>query len=150
MRVLVQRVQEAQVSVKNQIVGSIQSGLLLFVGFCDGDGDAELNWMVRKISGLRVFSDDDGQMNRSIQDTDGEILAVSQFTLYGDCRKGRRPSFVSAMAPEEANEFFEKFVNQLSEHGISTVEKGLFGEHMEVQLINDGPVTLWLQKEPTS
>ena len=150
MRVLVQRVLEAQVSVSGETIGSISSGLLLLVGFCDGDGLEELNWMARKIAGLRVFSDDDDQMNLSIQETNGEILAVSQFTLYGDCRKGRRPSFVSALDPLEANNLFESFVAELSEQGISTVEKGRFGEHMEVQLINDGPVTLWLNKEPVS
>lgn len=150
MRVLVQRVQNAKVLVKDEVVGAIDAGFLLFVGFCDGDGVEELNWMVRKISGLRVFSDVDGQMNLSIQDIKGSILAVSQFTLYGDCRKGRRPSFVDALAPDEANQLFEKFAIQLADEGISAVEKGQFGEHMEVHLVNDGPVTLWLQKEPIS
>ncbi|MAW76510.1 MAG: D-tyrosyl-tRNA(Tyr) deacylase [Planctomycetes bacterium] len=150
MRVLVQRVQKAHVSVAGETVDAIGTGLLLLVGFCDGDGLDELVWMARKITGLRVFPDDAGQMNLSVQDTNGAILAVSQFTLYGDCRKGRRPSFVSALEPVVANQLFGKFVSQLSEEGNSAVEQGRFGEHMEVHLINDGPVTLWLDRESLS
>mgnify|MGYP000309481154 CR=1 FL=1 len=148
MRVLVQRVKEAQVSVSGEAIASIGPGFLLLVGFGNGDGSEELTWMARKISGLRVFSDEDGQMNRSIQHTNGEILAVSQFTLYGDCRKGRRPSFVDALDPIEANQLFEEFLQQLSEQGVDRVEKGKFGADMDVQLVNDGPVTLWLAREP--
>ena len=148
MRVLIQRVKEAKVSVAGKSVGSIGPGLLLLVGFCTGDDSEQLMWMTNKISGLRIFSDEKEQMNRNIQDAEGQILAVSQFTLYGDCRKGRRPSFVDALGPAEASDLFDQFVNQLEETGIGEVKKGHFGAHMEVELINDGPVTIWLAREP--
>ncbi len=147
MRVLVQRVQEARVEVAGEVVGSCEGGLLLLVGLGAGDGPREVAWMAHKVAGLRIFSDSDGQMNRSIIDTGGDILAVSQFTLYGDCKKGRRPSFVEALKPGEAEPLFESFIDQLGVEGVSRVEKGRFGASMQVHLINDGPVTLWIERE---
>ena len=147
MRVLVQRVQEARVEVAGEVVGSCEGGLLLLVGLGAGDGPREVAWMAHKVAGLRIFSDSDGQMNRSIIDTGGDILAVSQFTLYGDCKKGRRPSFVEALKPGEAEPLFESFIDQLGVEGVSRVEEGRFGASMQVHLINDGPVTLWIERE---
>ena len=150
MRVLVQRVQEARVEVAGEVVGSCTSGLLLLVGLGAGDGLIEVDWMARKIAGLRVFSDSDGQMNRSVIEIEGDILAVSQFTLYGDCRKGRRPSFVDALNPADAEPLFENFIDRLHEEGVSRVEKGRFGANMQVHLINDGPVTMWIEREASA
>lgn len=150
MRVLVQRVEEARVLVAGEVVGTCESGLLLLVGLGAGDGLSEVDWMARKVAGLRIFSDSDGQMNRSILDTDGDILAVSQFTLYGDCRKGRRPSFVEALKPGEAEPLFESFIDRLRAEGVSRVEMGKFGAEMQVHLINDGPVTLWIEREASA
>ncbi len=150
MRVLVQRVEEARVLVAGEVVGHCESGLLLLVGLGAGDGLSEVDWMARKVAGLRIFSDSDGQMNRSILDTDGDILAVSQFTLYGDCRKGRRPSFVEALKPGEAEPLFESFIDHLRAEGVSRVEMGKFGADMQVHLINDGPVTLWIEREASA
>ncbi|MEE2855920.1 MAG: D-aminoacyl-tRNA deacylase [Planctomycetota bacterium] len=150
MRVLVQRVEEARVLVAGEVVGTCESGLLLLVGLGAGDGLSEVDWMARKVAGLRIFSDSDGQMNRSILDTDGDILAVSQFTLYGDCRKGRRPSFVEALKPDEAEPLFESFIDRLRAEGVSRVEMGKFGAEMQVHLINDGPVTLWIEREASA
>lgn len=150
MRVLVQRVEEARVLVAGEVVGTCESGLLLLVGLGAGDGLSEVDWMARKVAGLRIFNDSDGQMNRSILDTDGDILAVSQFTLYGDCRKGRRPSFVEALKPGEAEPLFESFIDRLRAEGVSRVEMGKFGAQMQVHLINDGPVTLWIEREASA
>lgn len=127
------------------VVGRIANGFLLLVGFTHGDGAEQLAWMVDKVLGLRVFGDDAGKMNRSIADAGGGLLVVSQFTLYGDAVKGRRPSFIDAARPEAAIPLYEQFVRMLRErHG--TVETGEFGAEMEVDLVNDGPVTLWLER----
>lgn len=140
-----QRVSRADVTVGGRTTGEIGRGLLLLVGFRDGDGDEELRWMSDKVVGLRVFGDDRGKMNRSVVEVDGAILVVSQFTLYGDARKGRRPSFVEAAAPDRAIPLYERFLALLRESGIP-VETGEFGAMMEVEMVNDGPVTLILER----
>jgi D-aminoacyl-tRNA deacylase len=145
VRVLLQRVSRAEVRIEGTAVGTIGRGHLLLVGFTEGDGDAELEWMADKVVGLRVFPDDEGRMNRSLDEIDGELLVVSQFTLYGDTRKGRRPSFVSAAPPDLAIPLYERFVAMLRTR-VAKVETGEFGAMMDVELINDGPVTLMLER----
>lgn len=143
MKVVLQRVSEARVTVNGEITGEIGRGLLLLVGIGREDEDADLVWMADKLAGLRIFEDREGKMNLSVTDIGGSILSVSQFTLYGDCRKGRRPSFTDAARPEIANEMYERFNSLLRERGIR-VETGRFGAMMEVALVNDGPVTFIL------
>lgn len=145
MRVVVQRVTKAEVTVDGESVGRIAQGLLLLVGLTVGDDEDCLRWMADKIVGLRIFRDDDGLMNRSLEDIGGAILAVSQFTLYGDCRKGKRPSFVAAARPEAAEPLFDRFVDLLRER-TPEVATGRFGAMMAVELTNDGPVTLLLER----
>ena len=145
MRVLLQRVARAEVTVGARPVGRIDRGLLLFVGFTHDDGADALVWMADKVVGLRVFPDDEDKMNRSVLDVGGAILVVSQFTLYGDAVKGRRPSFIDAARPEVAVPLYERFIMLLRERGVR-VETGTFGEAMQVELVNDGPVTLWLDR----
>ena len=147
MRVVLQRVSRAQVSVEGRVVGRIGAGFLLLVGFRAGDGDEHLAWMADKVLGLRVFPDTDGKMNLCLEEAGGDVLVVSQFTLYGDVRKGRRPSFVDAAPPELAVPLYERFVGLLRERARGSVETGEFGAHMAVELINDGPVTLLLERE---
>jgi D-tyrosyl-tRNA(Tyr) deacylase len=142
MRAVVQRVTRASVDVGGARVGEIGAGLLVLVAVAPGDGEAEARWMVDKLVNLRIFEDEDGKMNRSVLDTGGGVLAVSQFTLYGDTRKGRRPSFVGAAPPELARPLYDRFCALLAEAGVSHVGRGAFGEHMAVTLLNDGPVTL--------
>jgi D-aminoacyl-tRNA deacylase len=143
MRVLLQRVKHAAVQVGEETVARIGPGLLLFVAFRTGDGDKDLNWMAEKVVHLRIFEDDAGKMNRSLLEVGGEALAVSQFTLYGDARKGRRPSFDAAAPAADARILFEKFVDKLTSHGIMTAS-GRFQAVMQVELLNDGPVTIFL------
>lgn len=143
MRACIQRVSRARVVVDSETVGEIGRGLLVLLGIAGTDTAAELIWLADKIVGLRIFEDDAGKMNCSLSEVEGQILVVSQFTLYGDCRKGRRPSFTSAAAPEMAEAMYEKFVTHLVEQGISTAT-GRFRKHMDVELINDGPVTIWI------
>jgi len=145
MRVLLQRVSRAEVRVGDRVTGKIGVGFVLLVGFTHSDGDDQLAWMADKVVGLRVFPDDDDKMNRSITEAGGSMLVVSQFTLYGDAVKGRRPSFVDAARPEAAEPLFNRFVGLLRERAIS-VETGEFGTSMAVELVNDGPVTLWLER----
>ncbi len=145
MRVVLQRVSRASVTVDGNTVGTIGAGLLVLVGFTPGDDQGRIDWMADKIVGLRVFQDDDGKMNRSIADVGGSVLVVSQFTLYGNVSKGRRPSFVDAAAPDEAIPLYEAFVAALRERGVA-VETGEFGAVMEVDLVNDGPVTLVIER----
>ena len=145
MRVVVQRVSHADVRVDGNEVGAIGSGLLLLVGFTAGDGAQQVEWMAEKIAGLRIFSDDEGKMNRDVREAGGAVLAVSQFTLYGDVRKGRRPSFVDAAPPEIAEPLYESFVDAVRAKGL-TVATGVFGAVMDVSLVNDGPVTLMIDR----
>ncbi len=148
MRCVVQRVSKASVTVDNQIVGKIDEGLLVLWGVGEQDGEEDCRWLVDKVVGLRIFEDEEGKMNRSILDVKGEILMVSQFTLYGDCRKGRRPSFSSAAPPEKAKALFDQAVAKMREYDIK-VETGIFQADMKVELVNDGPVTLLLDSEKT-
>ena len=145
MRVVLQRVSRARVTVAGRITGEIDRGLLLLAGFTEQDGDEALAWMAEKVSGLRIFADDEGKMNLSVEDVGGGVLVVSQFTLYGDTSRGRRPSFVQAAPPDVAIPLYERFVAMLrSRH--PRVETGEFGAMMEVELVNDGPVTLVLER----
>ncbi|SHN78886.1 D-aminoacyl-tRNA deacylase [Desulfitobacterium chlororespirans] len=141
MRSVVQRVTQASVTVEGEVVGRIGAGLLVLFGVGQGDTEADLSWMMDKIAGLRLFEDEEGKMNRSVQDVGGEILMVSQFTLYGDCRKGKRPSFSTAAPPEMARELFQQAVAKMRSYGLH-VETGVFQAEMQVALVNDGPVTL--------
>ncbi|MBM2883085.1 D-aminoacyl-tRNA deacylase [Chromobacterium amazonense] len=144
MRVLVQRVSRAEVTVAGEISGAIGAGLLLLVGVEEADGAADIEWLVRKISQLRVFNDEAGVMNRSLQDCGGEALAVSQFTLYASVKKGNRPSYSRAARGEISQPMFERFVAALSAALGKPVPTGVFGADMQVSLVNDGPVTIWL------
>jgi D-tyrosyl-tRNA(Tyr) deacylase len=145
MRLLLQRVSRAEVRVGGQVVGRVGRGFCLLVGFTHTDGAEQLEWMAEKVIGLRLFSDEAEKMNLSLEDVGGALLVVSQFTLYGDARKGRRPSFIDAARPEAAEGLFEQFVERLRARGVH-VETGEFGAMMEVDLVNDGPVTLWLER----
>jgi D-tyrosyl-tRNA(Tyr) deacylase len=145
MRAVVQRVSRAEVRVDGQGVGSVGRGLLVLLAVEKGDGETEAAWMARKVAELRIFPDEERKMNRSLEEAGGGVLAVSQFTLAARVRKGRRPSFDRAEAPERADALFERFVEQLSGRGIS-VETGSFGAMMEVELVNDGPVTIVLDR----
>jgi D-tyrosyl-tRNA(Tyr) deacylase len=145
MRVLLQRVSRASVRVDSRTIGSIDRGYLLLVGFTHSDEPDALEWMADKVQGLRLFPDDGGKMNLALADVNGAVLVVSQFTLYGDAQKGRRPSFIDAARPEVAIPLYERFVRLLRERGL-TVETGEFGAMMDVELVNDGPVTLWLER----
>ena len=145
MRVVAQRVSRASVRVDGTVVGEIGTGLMLLVGFTHDDTSREIGWMTGKLLGLRIFADDDGKMNRSVADVGGSILVVSQFTLYGDARKGRRPSFVDAAPPEVAIPLYQQFLLALADGGVP-VAAGEFGADMKVELVNDGPVTLLLER----
>jgi D-tyrosyl-tRNA(Tyr) deacylase len=145
VRVLVQRVSSASVTIDGRVTAAIDGGLLLLVGFRTDDVAASLEWMADKVCGLRIFSDADGKMNRSVEDTGGGILVVSQFTLYGDAAKGKRPSFIDAARPETAIPLYEQFVALLRAR-IPRVATGVFGADMQVALLNDGPVTIWLER----
>jgi D-tyrosyl-tRNA(Tyr) deacylase len=146
MRAVVQRVQRAEVRVKGEVIGRIGPGLVVLVGIAQTDSDADLKVLTEKIVNLRVFEDEQGKMNRSLLESGGQVLCVSQFTLYGDCRKGRRPSYDQAAGPEAARRLYDDFVAALRAHGIP-VATGQFQAMMEVELVNDGPVTLLLDSE---
>lgn len=146
MRAVVQRVAEANVKVKGNVVGEISKGLLVFLGVGKDDSEKDLEYMVDKVLGLRIFEDENNKMNLSVMDIGGELLVVSQFTLYGDVRKGKRPSFTSSAYPELAEEIYEQFIEKCREEGIRT-EKGVFGAHMEVSILNDGPVTILIDSK---
>lgn len=141
MRVVVQRSKEASVTVAGEVVGHIPHGLMLLVGITHQDSEKDIEFVADKIANLRIFEDEEGKMNHSVLETGGQILSVSQFTLYGDCRKGRRPNFMAAARPEQAEPLYELFNKKLREKGLH-VETGRFGAMMDVALINDGPVTL--------
>ena len=146
MRAVIQRVKESSVKADGLIIGQIGRGLLVLLGVAQGDRPSDADYLVNKIANLRIFEDENGKMNRSLLDTDGQMLVVSQFTLLGDCRKGRRPSFVAAAEPAKATALYEHFIEQVRNLGIS-VETGRFRAMMEVALVNDGPVTLILESQ---
>lgn len=148
MRALLQRVSHASVMVDGRVVGQINRGFVVLLGVTQSDGMAEVTWLANKVAGLRVFEDADGKMNASLADVGGALLVVSQFTLYGDARKGRRPSFTKAARPEHAEPLVEAFVDRLRSRGYQ-VATGVFGAHMDVEIHNDGPVTLMLEREAT-
>ena len=141
MRAVIQRVSRASVTVSGEVVGEIGVGLLVLLGVEEGDTQDDVVWMANKVVGLRIFADAEGKMNLDVGEVGGSILAVSQFTLLGDCRKGRRPSFVAAAAPEEANALYRSFVAEVTGQGLE-VQEGRFQQQMDVELVNDGPVTL--------
>lgn len=146
MRAVVQRVKEADVTVDNNLTGSIQKGLMVLLGVEEGDTEADALYMADKITGLRVFEDSEGKMNLSVKDVGGDILAVSQFTLLGDVRKGKRPSFTKAAKPEEANTLYRHFIELVNEREVNTQE-GIFQADMLVRIYNDGPVTILLDSK---
>ena len=146
MRAVIQRVKSASVTVDNKLVSEIGPGLLIFLGISHNDTNTDLEYTANKIANLRIFEDADGKMNCSILDSGGEALVVSQFTLYGDCRKGRRPSFIDAARPDVANELYEQFMTTLEKLNIPT-KGGTFQAMMDIQLINDGPVTILLDSK---
>ncbi len=146
MRVVLQRVSEGRVTIQGSVVGEIGKGLVLLVGFTEGDDGEALRWMADKIVGLRIFSDQENKMNLSLEDVGGDLLVVSQFTLYGDTRKGRRPSFVKAAHPHQAIPLYDEFLGLLRERSPGSVESGEFGAMMDVALVNEGPVTLVLER----
>ena len=146
MRIVLQRVKKASVTVGGERISEIGTGLLLLVGVAQGDGEAEADWLAGKVAGLRIMGDEEGMMNLSVRDVGGEVLVVSQFTLLADTRKGKRPSFVQAAPPEEAEALFDHFCKRLREAGVASVKTGSFGAMMEVALVNDGPVTIVLER----
>ena len=146
MRAVVQRVKSASVTVDSELVSEIGAGVLVFLGVAHDDTATELAYIANKVANLRIFEDEDGKMNRSLLETGGAALVVSQFTLYGDCRKGRRPSFINAARPEVANALYEQFISALEQQNIPT-QGGTFQAMMDVQLINDGPVTILLDSD---
>lgn len=145
MRIVLQRVVSASVEVNGQIVGQIDAGLLALVGIGHGDTDEQVRWLAEKTADLRIFTDEQGKMNRSVVDIGGSVLVVSQFTLLGDCRKGRRPAFTDAAPPELANRLYLRFAELISERGIP-VQRGVFAADMKVSLVNDGPVTMVIDR----
>jgi D-aminoacyl-tRNA deacylase len=147
MRVVLQRVSRASVTIDGRTAGAVERGFCLLVGFTHGDTEATVDWMAEKVAGLRLFSDADGKMNLGLDEVGGAVLVVSQFTLYGDAAKGRRPSFVDAARPEQAIPLYERFVATLRGRGLE-VATGEFGAHMLVEIHNDGPVTLILERNP--
>ena len=142
MRVVVQRVSQSNVKVSGEIIGEINEGLMVLVSFVDEDNDTDLGWMTKKIINLRIFNDDEGKMNRSVQDIGGDILLISQFTLHGSTKKGNRPSFIKAAKPDFANVMYERFIKVLEQSLGKEIQTGEFGGDMKVSLVNDGPTTI--------
>jgi D-tyrosyl-tRNA(Tyr) deacylase len=146
MRILLQRVSEASVKIEGKINGQIEQGLLLLVGICAEDSQEDIDWLIQKIVNMRIFSDENGKMNLSIQDIQGSILVISQFTLHASTKKGNRPSFIDAARPEIAIPLYNLFIQKLQSSDLK-VETGIFGADMKVSLVNDGPVTIWLDSK---
>ena len=142
MRVVVQRVSQSNVKVSGEVIGEIKEGLMVLVSFVDEDNDTDLGWMTKKIINLRIFNDDEGKMNRSVQDIGGDILLISQFTLHGSTKKGNRPSFIKAAKPDFANVMYERFIKVLEQSLGKEIQTGEFGSDMKVSLVNDGPTTI--------
>ena len=142
MRAVIQRVSQSNVKVSGEVIGEIKGGLMVLVSFVDEDNDTDLDWITKKIVNLRIFNDDEGKMNRSIQDVDGDILLISQFTLHGSTKKGNRPSFIKAAKPDTANVMYEKFIKILEQSLGKEIQTGEFGGDMKVSLVNDGPTTI--------
>lgn len=147
MRVLLQRVSQASVKIEGNVKSSIQAGLLILLGIEPEDNETDITWLCQKISKLRIFDDQDGVMNKSVMDVDGELLVVSQFTLHASTKKGNRPSYIKAAKPDLAIPLYEQFVQQLSLTALRPVQTGEFGADMKVSLINDGPVTIWIDSK---
>ena len=147
MKAVIQRVKRASVTVEGEICGKIDKGYLVLLGVVDGDTEFDADVLAKKTASLRIFTDNDGKMNLDIKDVSGEVLAVSQFTLCADVKKGNRPSFTQSAAPAIANGLYELYCTKLSEYGVKNVEKGIFGADMQVELINDGPVTILYDSE---
>ena len=146
MKLIIQKVKKAKVEVKNNVVGQIDKGYMVLLGVKKGDTEKEADYLAKKLCNLRIFEDDNGKMNLSIKDVNGELLIISQFTLYGNTKEGNRPSFIEVEEPEKANELYKHFLIKCKENGIEKVEQGMFGEHMEVSLINDRPNTIIMEK----
>ena len=142
MRVVVQRVSQSNVKVSGEVIGEIKEGLMVLVSFVDEDNETDLGWMTKKIINLRIFNDDEGKMNRSVQDIGGDILLISQFTLHGSTKKGNRPSFIKAAKPDFANVMYERFIKVLEQSLGKEIQTGEFGGDMKVSLVNDGPTTI--------
>ena len=142
MRAVIQRVSQSNVKVSGEVIGEIKGGLIVLVSFVDEDNDTDLEWMTKKIVNLRIFNDDEGKMNRSVQDVGGDILLISQFTLHGSTKKGNRPSFIKAAKPDIANVMYEKFIKILEQSLGKEIQTGEFGGDMKVSLVNDGPTTI--------
>ena len=147
MRALLQRVSRSQVAVEGDVLGAIDEGLLILLGIGRDDGEDEARWLASKVVNLRIFEDEQGRFDRSLLDVEGSALVISQFTLYGDARRGRRPSFSHAADPVIAEPLVDRFCQLLRDEGVERVETGRFGAHMMVELVNDGPVTLWLDSD---
>lgn len=146
MKLVIQKVKKAKVEVGNKVVGKIEKGYMVLLGVKKGDTEKEADYLAKKLCNLRIFEDENGKMNLSIKDVNGELLIISQFTLYGNTKDGNRPSFIEAEEPERANELYKYFLVKCKENGIEKVEQGMFGNHMEVSLINDGPTTIVMEK----
>lgn len=147
MKIVIQRVKYASVTIEGKVHGKIDGGIMALIGFKEGDEESLLKPMAEKMTGLRIFEDENERMNLSLSDVGGDILAISQFTLYADCRKGKRPSFTDALKPDKANEFYEKFVKICEDLTGRKIETGIFGADMKVELLNDGPVTIILDSD---
>ncbi len=146
MRVVLQRVKYAKLSVKDKIISEIDQGLFILLGIGEGDSDSDIDWLVKKIINLRIFEDADSKLNKSLLDIKGKVLLVSQFTLFADCKKGRRPSFDRALKPDQAKDVFDRFLNHLKTQGVE-VKSGIFGADMDIELVNYGPVTIFLDSK---